>query len=95
MNTIARCLGRRWAFSLALLWCIFGHQLKIWDAVTTAIGLLVVFVIQHTENIHDQAIHLKLDEIIRAIGEADNKFRCIEEKGEEEIRKLREKSEVD
>jgi low affinity Fe/Cu permease len=75
--------GRPLTFFLAaliiVLWAslgpVFGFS-DTWQLVintsTTIITFLMVFLIQNTQNRDSEAMHLKLDELIRAAGEADN-----------------------
>jgi low affinity Fe/Cu permease len=48
----------------------------------------MVFVLQNTQNRDSAAIHLKLDEIIRAIRHAHNEMIDIEKLSDEELDKL-------
>jgi len=48
----------------------------------------MVFLIQNTQNRDAKAMHLKLDELIRAISSARNKLLDLEELSEEEMGKL-------
>lgn len=41
---------------------------------TTIITFLVVFIVQNTQNRDSKALHLKLDEVIRAVHDARNGF---------------------
>jgi low affinity Fe/Cu permease len=80
---IACAIGSPYAFVIAfsgvLLWAtlgpVFGFS-DTWQLVintsTTIITFLVVFMIQNTQNRDSKALHLKLDELIRAIGSARN-----------------------
>ena len=61
---------------------------------TTIVTFLIVFLIQNTQNRDARAIHLKLDEIIRAIGKAHNDMIDIENLSEEELQKLSHKFEL-
>ena len=74
----AQAVGSPWAFFLALasivIWGFAGphfHYSDTWQLViNTATSLstfLVVFLIQNTQNRDTKVIHLKLDELIRAI----------------------------
>ena len=90
-NWCAYAVGTPLAFILSLLlvivWALVGplfgwsttHQLLINTATTIGTWWLV-FVIQNTQNRSDTALHLKLDEIIRSIDEADDAYRGIESK---------------
>jgi len=73
------------AVAAVLLWAVAGPFLgfsEMWqltiNTATTIITFLMVFLIQHSQNTKDEAMHLKLDELIRAIDEADDDLRGIE-----------------
>ena len=92
-------LGSPWAFSLALLviivWALTGpvfHFSDTWQLIintgTTIITFLMVFIIQNTQNRDSKAVHLKLDELIRALTGARNDLVDLEELSDEELKKL-------
>jgi len=58
------------------------------NTATTIITFLMVFLIQNTQNRDAKAVHLKLDELIRALKGARNKLVDLENLSEEELRKL-------
>jgi low affinity Fe/Cu permease len=78
-----------WAF----LGPVFGFS-DTWQLVintgTTIITFLMVFLIQNTQNRDSSAVQLKLDELICALKEADNKFLDVEELDEKELEGRRE-----
>ena len=89
-------LGRSWAFSAALfvvvVWAATGplfHFSDTWQLVintgTTVITFLMVFLIQSTQNRDSKAIHLKLDELVRAVHGARNSFIDVEDIPEQEL----------
>lgn len=95
----ATILGSAWAFVGALLvilvWLITGptfHFSDTWQLIintaTTIITFLMVFLIQNTQNRDAKAVHLKLDEVIRALKGARNKLVNLEDLSEEELKKL-------
>ena len=97
----ARATGRPAAFTLAVLvilaWAITGPLFKFsdtWQLVintsTTIVTFLMVFLIQSTQNRDGEAMQVKLDEIIRAIGNARNEVLDLEELEEKELDKVRE-----
>lgn len=67
---------------------VFGFsdtwQLAI-NTGTTIITFLMVFVIQTTQNRDSEALHLKLDELIRAMRGARNEFITVEHESEDEL----------
>src|SRR4051812_26390814 len=63
------------------------YQLVI-NTVTTIVTFLMVFVVQHSQNRDGIAIQLKLDELLRAVSQADNRFINIEELSEDELSRL-------
>ncbi|MFL5758175.1 MAG: low affinity iron permease family protein [Thermomicrobiales bacterium] len=86
------------AMSVIVLWAISGPLFGFsdtWQLVintgTTIITFLMVFLIQHTQNRDAMAMQLKLDEIIRAIENADNAIIEAEEESDETLRELKEK----
>jgi low affinity Fe/Cu permease len=94
-------LGSAWAFAFALLiivvWAITGptfHYSDTWQLIintgTTIVTFLMVFLIQNTQNRDAKAVHLKLDEIIRAVKGARNELVDLEELADEDLKKLEE-----
>src|SRR5688572_28088142 len=71
---------------------LFGYS-DTWQLVinttTTIITFLMVFLIQSTQNRDTEAMQLKLDEIIRAIGNARNEVLDIEELEEADLSRLK------
>jgi low affinity Fe/Cu permease len=83
-------LGSAWAFAGAVLviciWLLTGptfHFSDTWQLIintaTTVITFLMVFLIQNTQNRDAKAMHLKLDEIIRALKGARNQLVDLED----------------
>jgi low affinity Fe/Cu permease len=66
--------------------------LRRWQLIintgTTIVTFLMVFLIQNTQNRDAKAVHLKLDEIIRAIKGARNELVDLEELSDEDLKKL-------
>jgi hypothetical protein len=60
---------------------------------TTIVTFLMVFLIQATQNRDTEAMHLKLDELIRATRGAHNRLMDLEEREEDELDELREQYE--
>jgi len=96
----ARVTGSPLAFGLALAiilaWGVTGplfHFSDTWQLVintgTTIVTFLMVFLIQSTQNRDSEALHLKLDELLRSSGGAHNAVLDIEEMSEEELDELK------
>ncbi|MFO0663725.1 MAG: low affinity iron permease family protein [Polyangiaceae bacterium] len=66
---------------------LFGFS-DTWQLVintsTTIVTFLMVFLIQHTQNRDTEAMRLKLDELVRAVREADNRFLAVEDMDDRE-----------
>jgi low affinity Fe/Cu permease len=95
----AVALGSAWAFAGAVLvilvWILTGstfHFSDTWQLVintaTTIVTFLMVFLIQNTQNRDAKAVHLKLDEVIRALKGARNQLVDLEHLSDEELKKL-------
>lgn len=93
--------GQPFAFALAcfiiLAWALLGPFFDFsntWQLVintgTTIITFLMVFLIQNTQNRDSEAMHLKLDELIRSNREAHNALLDMEELTEKDLDKIRE-----
>jgi low affinity Fe/Cu permease len=96
----ARTTGRPSTFVFAAtviaVWAVTGPLFGFsdtWQLVintgTTIITFLMVFLIQSTQNRDSEAMQVKLDEIIRAIGNAKNEVLDLEELEEEELDEIR------
>lgn len=97
---VAYQTGRPMAFILAvivvLLWAVTGPMFNYsdtWQLVintgTTIVTFLMVFMIQNTQNRDSTAVQLKLDEIIRAVEQAQNKIIDAEDLDEEDLEELK------
>jgi low affinity Fe/Cu permease len=103
-NKISEIAGSHWAFLVALIlilgWLVTGPLFGFSDTwqlvantVTTLATTLMVFIIQNTQNRDAKAMHLKLDELLRATPRARKAFMDVEEEDLAEI--AREKEIVD
>ena len=101
----SRAAGTPWVFCLALgvvlLWAMSGPLFGFndtWQLVintsTTIVTFLMVFLIQHTQNADTAALHLKLDELIRATRKADNILLDMEEMDEQKLEGFRKQYEA-
>ncbi len=98
-RAVSNLVGTPGAFALALagvlLWLVTGpffHYSDTWQLVintaTTIITFLVVFMIQNTQNRDSKAIHLKLDELLRAVEAARTRLVDLEDLPDEELARL-------
>ena len=100
---VANWAGSSWAFCLAALvilgWAVSGPLFGFsdtWQLVintgTTIVTFLMVFLIQNTQNRDTKALHLKLDELLRAQqGAREHEFMDLEDHDEEQLKAEREK----
>ncbi len=96
-NLVGKPLSFFMALILIMLWAISGPVLNysttwqlIINTVTTIVTLLMVFLIQNTQNRDSKAIHIKLDELLRKM--RGERYINIEDMPDEEIEKLHAKS---
>ena len=94
-------LGSAWSFCGAVLiivvWLVTGptfHFSDTWQLIintaTTVVTFLMVFLIQNTQNRDAKAMHLKLDELIRAVKGARNQLVDLENLSDDDLKKLEE-----
>ena len=103
-NKVATLAGRPATFAVAvatiILWAvtgpIFGFS-DTWQLIintgTTIVTFLMVFLIQNTQNRDARALHLKLDELIRAVETARTGLVDLEDLTEEELDRLQQEFE--
>lgn len=101
----SRLVGSPWSFGTALLavavWAACGpwfNYSENWQLVintgTTIVTFLMVFLIQNTQNRDAKAIHLKLDELLRAVSAARNQLVDLEDLSEQELDDLQKEFEA-
>ncbi len=96
---VSQVVGSPWSFIFAVAiivaWAmtgrIFGYS-DTWQLIintgTTIVTFLMVFLIQNTQNRDARAIHLKLDELIRAAKGARTGLVDLEDMTDEELKHL-------
>lgn len=85
-----------------LVWVVIGFvtQFSRWWEVAATVGLsfvtlLMLILIQHTQNHDDQAVQLKLDELIRATTGASNQMMRLEDASQDDLERIRQAFEQD
>ena len=100
----ADTMGNPWMFVanvvLILVWFVSGPLFRFsdtWQLVvntaTTVFTYLAVFLIQNTQNRDAKAIHIKLDELIRAVGGARDGLVNLQELNDDELAQLQDEFE--
>ena len=95
-NRTARLAGASWTFLLCLavviVWALTGPMFgfsQTWQLIintgTTIVTFLMVFLIQNTQNRDGAALQAKLDELIHAVRNADERFVGIERLSDREL----------
>lgn len=101
-HLVADQSGRPSAFAAAafvvILWAVSGPLFAFsdtWQLVintgTTIVTFLMVFLIQNSQNRDTQALHLKIDELLRVTQDAKNAFINLEDSTDAELRDLKHK----
>src|SRR5690349_14003224 len=98
--TISAALVGSWcafviAVAVIVVWAITGHLFdysdtwQLWiNTGTTIVTFLMVFLIQYTQNRDAKAMHLKLDELLRAIKGARTELINLKDLSDDELEKL-------
>ena len=98
----AKAAGSSSAFmaicGITLLWMVTGplfHWSDTWqlviNTVTNIVSMLMVFLIQNTQNRESSALQLKIDELLRAVRGAQNAFINLEDLSEDDLNRLKER----
>jgi low affinity Fe/Cu permease len=98
----ARVTGSSAAFmticALTLLWLATGPVFRwsdtwqlIINTLTNIVSMLMIFLIQNTQNRESAALQLKVDELLRAVRGAQNAFINLEELTEEDLVSIKER----
>jgi low affinity Fe/Cu permease len=100
----AEVVGSPWAFLMGVLvvvvWGVSGpyfHFSDTWQLVintgTTIVTFLVVFLIQGAQNRDSRALHLKLDELLRAVDHARTSLVALESRTDDDLDQLQQEFE--
>jgi low affinity Fe/Cu permease len=98
----AKAAGSSSAFmaicAITLAWMVTGplfHWSDTWqlviNTVTNIVSMLMVFLIQNTQNRESSALQLKIDELLRAVRGAQNAFINLEDLSEDDLGRLKER----
>src|ERR1700682_4051702 len=98
----ARLAGSSSAFVaiclITFVWMVTGpvfHWSDTWqlviNTVTNIVSMLMVFLIQNTQNRESSALQLKIDELLRAVRGAQNAFINLEDLNDEDLNRLKER----
>jgi low affinity Fe/Cu permease len=86
------------ALSVVVIWLIIGlfvgfdtKWILTLNTIATLNAALMVFIIQNTQNRENKALHLKIDELIRATKEATDELIAVEEMEETELEEIKKK----
>ena len=81
------------AFAIFLLyggtWLAFGERFWDWHSLATMATWAMTLFIQRAEHRDTQAIHAKLDELLKAHGDADNDLMKLDDEDAEEVEQVR------
>ncbi|HVV98598.1 MAG TPA: low affinity iron permease family protein [Rhodanobacteraceae bacterium] len=101
-NGASRATGKPGTFVLALIvvivWAVTGPIFRFsdtWQLIintgTTIVTFLMVFLIQNTQNRDSEAMHVKMDELIRALEGAHNALLDLEELDDKTLDSIRDR----
>src|SRR6266496_1873213 len=83
---------------LTLMWLVSGpflHWSDTWQLIintlSNIVAMLMLFLIQNTQNRESAALQLKVDELLRAVHGAQNAFINLEELTEEDLLRIKER----
>jgi low affinity Fe/Cu permease len=76
----------------AVAWLLFQRETFDWHAVATLATWFMTLVIQREEHRDTQALHAKLDELLRVHGDARNDLIKLDQRDAEDIERHREEA---
>jgi low affinity Fe/Cu permease len=91
-SAVAKWTGSYWALLIAAALVVISLSVvgvEVTNIAISIVTLLMVFVLQNTQNRDSAALHLKIDEVVRVQPAARDDVRGVESKSEEEIDELR------
>src|SRR5450755_4444035 len=101
-QSTARAAGSSSAFmaicGITLVWLVTGpvfHWSDTWQLIintlTNIVSMLMIFLIQNTQNRESAALQLKVDELLRSVRGAQNAFINLEDLTEEDLVRIKER----
>ena len=90
-SSVAKWTGSHWAFIVVAVLVIVGlltTEIEETNLAISIVTLLMVLMLQNTQNRDSAALHLKLDEVVRAEPEARDEIRGAESRSHREITEL-------
>lgn len=89
-------LSRPWAVGIvilyAVLWIVFDRSSLDWHGIVSLATLFVALFIQRSEHRDTQAIHAKLDELLRVNNDARSQLTTLDEREPEQVEAFRNKA---
>lgn len=89
-------LSRPWAVGIvilyAVLWIAFDRSSLDWHGIVSLATLFVALFIQRSEHRDTQAIHAKLDELLRVNNDARSQLTTLDEREPEQVEAFRNKA---
>jgi low affinity Fe/Cu permease len=91
-NFISKWTGSHWAFFVAgalVAFALLSVGVELTNISISVITMLMLFILQNTQNRDSAAVQVKLDELITHVRGPRDEIAGIESKGEDEIEELR------
>ena len=89
-------LSRPWAVGVVILytmlWIIFDRASLDWHGIVSLATLVMALFIQRSEHRDTQAIHAKLDELLRVNNDARSQLTTLDEREPEQVEAFRDKA---
>jgi low affinity Fe/Cu permease len=90
-SLVAKWTGNHWAFLIAaalVVVSLVAFGVEVTNIAISIATLLMVFILQNTQNRDSAALHLKIDEVVDVQPEARDDVKGAEKKSEDEIEQL-------
>ena len=88
---VAKWTGNHWAFLIAatlVVVSLVAFGVEVTNIAISIATLLMVFILQNTQNRDSAALHLKIDEVVGVVPDARDDVRGAEKKSAHEIEEL-------